>query len=179
MFGWLRRMMGEPVGERAVESSSHLPDPYSRFTDRALKVMQFANHEALRFNHEYVGTEHVLLGLIQVADGVAVAILRKCGVSTEAVRREVERLVQRGPGGESLVGRLPHTPRAEEALRWTSEEARFLSHDFVGTEHILMGLLHTSDGVAAVVLNSFGLTADRARDEVIRLSPPGRGPRPA
>ncbi|HSQ55735.1 MAG TPA: Clp protease N-terminal domain-containing protein [Gemmata sp.] len=172
MFEWLRRKRPKPDRELPPLRFSESTRP---FTALAQKVTRLANEQAHRFRHEYIGTEHLLLGLIEVRDGIASRVLNQCNISIVSVREQVERIVQHGPGGApDSSGRLPFTPRAESALRWTSEEARFLNHDFICTEHILMGLLHEREGVAFLVLRHFGLTADRARDEVIRLSPPGR-----
>src|SRR4026208_1362237 len=103
---------------------------YERFTDRARKVMQLANQEALRFNHEYIGTEHMLLGLIKEASGVAANVLKNLDIDLRKVRLEVEKIVQTGPGGEELVsGKLPHTPRAKKVIENSIEEARALKHN--------------------------------------------------
>lgn len=148
---------------------------YERFTDRARKVMQLAHHEANRLNREYIGTEHILLALIQIGNGVAAEVFKSSRISARTVREQIDRILDRGMGERTApIGGLPLTPRAELALKWAEEEARFLSHDFVCTEHLLMGLLHESEGVAHQVLLHLGLTVDRAREEVMRLSPPGR-----
>ncbi len=140
--------------------------PYERFTDRARKVMQFAHQEALRFNHEYVGTEHILLGLIKEGTGVAANILKKLGIDLRAMRLEVEKLVSSGPDLVTM-GRLPQTPRAKKAVEYAIEEARRLKHNYVGTEHLLLGLLKEHDGVAAQVLMNLGLKLDDVREEVL------------
>src|SRR6476620_8550480 len=115
---------------------------YERFTDRARKVMQLANQEAQRFNHEYIGTEHILLGLVKEGSGVAANVLKNLDVDLRKIRLEVEKIVQTGPGGRRVVlGRLPHTPRAQKAIEYAVEEARSLKHNHVGTEHLLLGLL--------------------------------------
>ena len=136
--------------------------PYERFTDRARKVMQFAHQEALRFNHEYVGTEHILLGLIKEGTGVAANILKKMGVDLRTMRLEVEKLVRSGPDLVTM-GRLPQTPRAKKAVEYAIEEARRLKHNYVGTEHLLLGLLKEHDGVAAQVMMNLGLKLDDVR----------------
>ncbi len=109
---------------------------YERFTDRARKVMQLANQEAQRFNHEYVGTEHVLLGLIKEGSGVAANVLRNLDVDLRKIRNEVEKIVQAGPEMVTM-GKLPQTPRAKKVIEYAIEEARNLNHNYVGTEHLL------------------------------------------
>ena len=121
---------------------------YERFTDRARKVMQLANQEAQRFNHEYIGTEHVLLGLIKEGSGVAANVLKNLDVDLRKIRLEVEKLVQSGPEMVTM-GKLPQTPRAKKVIEYSMEEARNLNHNYVGTEHILLGLLREQEGVAA------------------------------
>ena len=111
---------------------------YERFTDRARKVMQLANQEAQRFNHEYIGTEHVLLGLIKEGSGVAANVLKNLDVDLRKIRLEVEKLVQSGPDMVTM-GKLPQTPRAKKVIEYSMEEARHLNHNYVGTEHILLG----------------------------------------
>ncbi len=143
---------------------------YERFTDRARKVMQLANQEAQRFNHEYIGTEHVLLGLVKEGSGVAANVLKNLDIDLRKIRLEVEKIVQHGPGGEQVVmGRLPHTPRAKKVIEYSIEEARNLSHNYVGTEHLLLGLLREQEGVAAQVLMNLGLKLDDVREEVLNL----------
>ena len=143
---------------------------YERFTDRARKVMQLANQEAQRFNHEYIGTEHVLLGLVKEGSGVAANVLKNLDIDLRKIRLEVEKIVQHGPGGEQVVmGRLPHTPRAKKVIEYSVEEARNLSHNYVGTEHLLLGLLREQEGVAAQVLMNLGLKLEDVREEVLNL----------
>ena len=124
---------------------------YERFTDRARKVMQLANQEAQRFNHEYIGTEHILLGLIKEGSGVAANVLKNLEVDLRKIRLEVEKLVQSGPDMVTM-GKLPQTPRAKKVIEYSMEEARNLGHNYVGTEHILLGLLREQEGVAAYEL---------------------------
>src|SRR5579871_2020525 len=143
---------------------------YERFTDRARKVMQLANQEAQRFNHEYIGTEHILLGLVKEGSGVAANVLKNLDIDLRKIRLEVERIVQHGPGGDQVVmGRLPHTPRAKKVIEYSIEEARNLNHNYVGTEHLLLGLLREKEGVAAQVLMNLGLKLDDVREEVLNL----------
>jgi ATP-dependent Clp protease ATP-binding subunit ClpC len=143
---------------------------YERFTDRARKVMQLANQEAQRFNHEYIGTEHILLGLVKEGSGVAANVLKNLDVDLRKIRLEVEKIVQTGPGGDQVVlGKLPHTPRAKKVIEYSVEEARNLNHNYVGTEHLLLGLLREQEGVAAQVLMNLGLKLEDVREEVLNL----------
>src|SRR5579862_5132097 len=115
---------------------------YERFTDRARKVMQLANQEAQRFNHEYIGTEHVLLGLVQEGSGVAANVLKNLDIDLRKIRMEIEKIIQLGPRLKQVVkGRLPHTPRTKKVIDYAYEEARRLNHNYVGSEHILLGLM--------------------------------------
>ena len=139
---------------------------YERFTDRARKVMQLANQEAQRFNHEYIGTEHILLGLIKEGSGVAANVLKNLDVDLRKIRLEVEKLVQSGPDMVTM-GKLPQTPRAKKVIEYSMEEARHLNHNYVGTEHILLGLLREQEGVAAQVLMNLGLKLEEVREEVL------------
>ena len=141
---------------------------YERFTDRARKVMQLANQEAQRFNHEYIGTEHMLLGLVKEGTGVAANVLKNLDVDLRKIRLEVEKLVQSGPEMITM-GKLPQTPRAKKVMEYSMEEARNLNHNFVGTEHILLGLLREQEGVAAQVLMNLGLKLEEVREEVLNL----------
>ena len=150
---------------------------FERFTDRARKVMQLANQEAQRFNHEYIGTEHVLLGLVKEGSGVAANVLKNLDVDLRKIRLEVERIVQPGAVGDQVVmGRLPHTPRAKKVIEYSIEEARNLSHNYVGTEHLLLGLLREAEGVAAQVLMNLSLKLEDVREEVLNLL--GHNPMP-
>ncbi|MDK1030567.1 MAG: Clp protease N-terminal domain-containing protein, partial [Planctomycetia bacterium] len=141
---------------------------FERFTDRARKVMALAQQEAQRFNHEFVCTEHVLLGLVKEGSGVAANVLRSLDVDLKKVRFEVEKLVKSGPDMVTM-GKLPHTPRARKVIEYAIEEARHLGHNYVGTEHILLGLLREQDSVAAQVLMNLGLRLDEVRMEVMNI----------
>jgi ATP-dependent Clp protease ATP-binding subunit ClpC len=141
---------------------------FERFTDRARKVMQLANQEAQRFNHEYIGTEHILLGLVKEGSGVAANVLKNLDIDLKKVRVEVEKFVQTGPDMVT-IGRLPQTPRAKKVIDYSIEEARNLNHNYVGTEHLLLGLLREQEGVAAQVLMSLGLKLEDVREEVLNL----------
>ncbi len=141
---------------------------FERFTDRARKVMALANQEAQRFNHEYIGTEHVLLGLVKEGSGVGANVLKNLDVDLRKVRLEVEKLVKSGPDMVTM-GKLPQTPRAKKVIEFAIEEARNLNHNYVGTEHLLLGLLREQDGVAAQVLMNLGLKLEEVREEVLNL----------
>ena len=141
---------------------------YERFTERARKVMQLANQEAQRFNHEYVGTEHVLLGLVKEGSGVAANVLKNLDVDLRKIRVEVEKIVQSGPDMVTM-GKLPQTPRAKKVIEYAIEEARNLNHNNVGTEHLLLGLLREQEGVAAQVLMNLNLKLEEVREEVLNL----------
>ncbi len=141
---------------------------FGRFTDRARKVIALANQEAQRFNHEWVGTEHVLLGLVKEGTGVGANVLKNLDVDLHKVRMEVERIVKSGPE-MAPMGRLPQTPRAKKVLEYAIEEAKALNHNYVGTEHLLLGLLREREGVAAQVLMNMGLKLEEVREEVLNL----------
>jgi ATP-dependent Clp protease ATP-binding subunit ClpC len=130
--------------------------------------MQLANQEAQRFNHEYIGTEHILLGLIKEGSGVAANVLKNLDIDLRKIRHEVEKLVRSGPDLVTM-GRLPQTPRAKKVIEFSMEEARNLNHNYVGTEHILLGLLREQEGVAAQVLMNLGLKLEDVRREVLNL----------
>jgi ATP-dependent Clp protease ATP-binding subunit ClpC len=141
---------------------------FERFTDRARKVMALANQEAQRFNHEYIGTEHILLGLVKEGSGVGATVLKNLDVDIKKLRLEVEKLVKSGPDMVTM-GKLPQTPRAKKVIEYAIEEARALNHNYVGTEHILLGLLRESEGIAAQVLMNLGLKLEDVRQEVLNL----------
>ncbi len=141
---------------------------FERFTDRARKVMALANQEAQRFNHEFIGTEHLLLGLVKEGSGVGATVLKNLDVDIKKLRLEVEKLVHSGPDMVTM-GKLPQTPKAKKVIEYAIEEARSLNHNYVGTEHILLGLLRESDGIAAQVLMNLGLKLEEVRQEVLNL----------
>src|SRR5512137_1067452 len=154
---------------------------FNRFTERARKVIILAKEEAKRFNHDYIGTEHILLGLIREGEGVAAAVLEKMGVSLENIRIEIEKLVQPGPTTQ-IIGDLPFTPRAKKALELAAEEARSLGHNYIGTEHLLLGLIREEEGVASQVLMNLGLDLATVRNKVMEVlgsELPGFGQAPA
>lgn len=139
---------------------------FGRWTDRARKVMALANQEAQRFNHEYIGTEHILLGLIKEGSGTGAMIIKKLGVDRRKIFLEIEKLVKSGPETVTM-GKLPQTPRAKKVIEFAIEEARNLNHDFIGTEHLLLGLMREQDGVAAHVLMNLSLRLEDLREEVL------------
>ncbi len=141
---------------------------FSRFTERARKVIILAKEEAKRFNHDYIGTEHILLGLIKEGEGVAAAVLQNLGLSLEAIRLEVEKIVQPGPP-TVVSGDIPFTPKAKKVIELATDEARNLGHNYIGTEHLLLGLIREGEGVASQVLTNLGLDLNRVRQEVMSL----------
>lgn len=147
----------------------------NNFTPRAQQVLALARKEADRFNHNYVGTEHLLLGLIKLGQGVAVNVLQKMNLDLETVRAEVEKQVGSGPETK-MVGNIPYTPRVKKVLALAGKEAKSLNHSYVGTEHILLGLLREGEGVAARVLKSLEVDIERTRNEILRELDPNFSP---
>jgi ATP-dependent Clp protease ATP-binding subunit ClpC len=141
---------------------------FDRFTDRAKKVMSFARQEAMKFNHEYIGTEHILLGLVQEGSGVAANVLKHMSVDLEKIRHEVEKIVKTGPSMVTM-GNQPFTPRAKKVLELSMEEASQLSHNYIGTEHLLLGLIRENEGIAAQVLMNLGVKLDEVREQVLEF----------
>ena len=160
----------------------------NNFTPRAQQVLALARKEADRFNHNFVGTEHLLLGLIKLGQGVAVNVLQKMGLDLETVRMEVEKQVGTGPD-QKVIGNIPYTPRVKKVLALASKEAKALNHTYVGTEHILLGLLREGDGVAARVLKNLDVDIEQTRQEILKEldpnfqasedAPPGETPEKA
>ena len=138
------------------------------FTDRVRKVLAMAREEAIRLQHDYVGTEHLLLGLIREGEGVAAAVLTNLNVDLEQIHERVEESVRKGKATIAL-GELPYTSRAKKVLEFAMAEARDFNHSYVGTEHLLLGLLREEKGIAAQVLNSLGVTLDEAREETLKV----------
>src|SRR6476646_821307 len=156
---------------------------FERFTDRARRVLVLAQEEARLLNHNFIGTEHILLGLIHEGEGVAAKALESLGISLEAVREKVEETI--GPAGSSSTGSPPFTPRAKKVLELSLREALQLGHNYIGTEHMLLGLVREGEGVAAQVLISLGADLSRVRQQVMQLlsghlgakdAPAGSGP---
>src|ERR1700723_339481 len=157
----------------------------SNFTPRAQQVLALARKEADRLNHNFLGTEHLLLGLIKLGQGVAVNVLQKLGLDLDTVRMEVEKQVGTGPD-QKMIGNIPYTPRVKKVLALASKEAKALNHTYVGTEHILLGLLREGDGVAAKVLKNLDVDIELTRQEILKeldpnfsaqeeQQPPGEG----
>jgi ATP-dependent Clp protease ATP-binding subunit ClpC len=145
------------------------------FTPRAQQVLALASKEAERFNHNYVGTEHLLLGLIKLGQGVAVSVLQKMGLDLKTVRMEVEKHVG-SPPETKMIGKFPYTPRVKKVLALAGKEAQALHHSYVGTEHILLGLLREDEGVAARVLKSLEVDLARTRNEILKELDPNFAP---
>ena len=141
---------------------------FDRFTDRARKVMGLARQEAQRFNHDYIGTEHILLGLVQEGSGVAASVLKNLDIDLRKIRQEVEKLVSNGTSMVTM-GQLPFTPRAKKVLELSLEEASNLGHTYIGTEHLLLGLIRENEGIAAQVLRNLKVRLEDVRDEVLEL----------
>jgi ATP-dependent Clp protease ATP-binding subunit ClpC len=151
---------------------------FNRFTERARKVVILAKEEAKRFNHNHIGTEHLLLGLIKEGEGVASAVLQNLGLSLDMIRLEVEKLVQHGPS-TVVSGDIPFTPKAKKVIELAMDEARHLGHNYIGTEHLLLGLIREAEGVASQVLLNLGLDLARVRNEIMVLLgsvTPGQSP---
>jgi len=140
---------------------------FERFTDRARRVVVLAQEEARMLNHNYIGTEHILLGLIHEGEGVAAKALESLNISLEAVRQQVEEII--GQGQAAPTGHIPFTPRAKKVLELSLREALQLGHNYIGTEHILLGLIREGEGVAAQVLQKLGADLNRVRQTVIQI----------
>jgi len=145
----------------------------NRFTERAQRVILVAEEEAKRLNHDYVGTEHILLGMIAIGEGVAAQVLSNLGVDLRMVRQEIEKIVGQGDN-VTLLGNIPFTPRAKKVLEFAVEEAVNLGHSHVGTEHLLLGLIREEEGIAAQVMENLGVRIDIVREEINILL--GEGP---
>ncbi|NUQ33593.1 MAG: ATP-dependent Clp protease ATP-binding subunit [Planctomycetaceae bacterium] len=142
---------------------------FDNFTERARKVLGLARQEAQKFNHEYIGTEHILLGLILEGSGVAANVLRNMEIDLRKIRLEIEKLVQQGPQMVTAPGKLPFTPRAKRVIDLAKQEAQALAHEYIGTEHLLLGLLKENEGIAAQVLMNLGVRLEEVREEVLEL----------
>src|SRR6478736_3295110 len=139
----------------------------NNFTPRAQQALALSRKEADRFNHNFVSTEHLLLGLIALGQGVAVNVLQKLGLDLETVRLEVEKMVGTGLD-QKMIGNIPYTPRVKKVLAFAAKEAKALNHTYVGTEHILLGILREGDGVAARVLNNLAIDIEVTRQHVLK-----------
>jgi ATP-dependent Clp protease ATP-binding subunit ClpC len=141
---------------------------FDRFTERARKVIMLAKEEARKFNHDYIGTEHILLGLLREGEGVAAAVLQSLGLNLDMIRQEVEKLVQ--PGSGTIVsGDIPFTPKSKKVIEFAMEEARSLGHNYIGTEHLLLGLIRETEGMASRVLINVGLNLEKVKQEIMEL----------
>jgi ATP-dependent Clp protease ATP-binding subunit ClpC len=163
VLAWLRRQGSTLATEQAFDSM----DRFDKFTDRARKVLTLAQDEAQRFNHNYIGTEHLLLGLVREGEGVAARVLENMNVELAKVRTAVEFII--GRGDRPVVGEVGLTPRAKRVIELAIDEARRLGHNYIGTEHLLLGLVREGEGIAAGVLESLGVNLDKVRHEVIRV----------
>src|SRR5262245_41806933 len=159
------RAMG--AAPRPIEATGdpRMSDKFDKFTERARKVLTLAQEEAQRFNHNYIGTEHLLLGLVREGDGVAARVLSNMGVQLPKVRSAVEFII--GRGETMVMGEIGLTPRAKKVIELAVDEARRLNHHYIGTEHLLLGLVREGAGVAAGVLESLGVSLDKVRNQVI------------
>src|SRR5512143_1370234 len=141
---------------------------HDKFTERVRKVMYLAREEAARLQHDYIGTEHLLLGVIREGEGIAATVLNNLGLDLDAIRQAVESMVA-STGGTLTIGEIPFTPRAKRVLELSVDEARQLGHNYVGTEHLLLGLIREGEGVAARVLLELGVDRKKVREETLKL----------
>src|SRR5918912_73252 len=144
-----------------------MADRFDKFTERARRVLTLAQEEAQRFNHNYIGTEHLLLGLVREGDGVAAKVLANLGVELNKVRSAVEFIIDRGD--RAVLGEIGLTPRAKKVIELAVDEARRLSHHYIGTEHLLLGLVREGNGIGVGVLENMGVAPDQARAETLRV----------
>src|SRR3989304_515312 len=144
-----------------------MADRFDKFTERARRVLTLAQEEALRFNHNYIGTEHLLLGLVREGEGVAAKVLANLGVELNKVRSAVEFII--GRGDRAVMGEIGLTPRAKKGIELAVDEARRPRHHYIGTEHLLLGLVREGEGIAAGVLESLGVSLEKLRAEVTRI----------
>ncbi len=147
---------------------------FERFTEHARHVMALANREAQLFGHEYIGTEHILWGLAKEVSGVAAAVLAHFDVDLKPLRKEVETLLENQPHKDTVEA-LPQSQSAKDVVKYAIEEVRTLHHNYIGTEHLLLGLMRDSEMVSAQILANLGLNLDAVRDEVRKLAPPSHG----
>src|SRR5450432_967513 len=144
-----------------------MADRFDKFTERARKVLSLAQEEAQRFQHNYIGTEHLLLGLVREGEGVAAKILANLGVELNKVRSTVKFVI--GRGDRIVLDEIGLTPRSKKVIELAVDEARRLNHHYIGTEHLLLGLVREGEGIAAGVLESLGVTLERARTEMLQI----------
>ena len=180
LLGWrMRRALGPASGDWATTTrvsdrppASH--DRFDKFTDHARKALTLAQDEAQRFNHNYIGTEHLLLGLIREEDGTAARVLQNLRIDLVKVRTATEFII--GRGDTPVGGEVGLTPRAKRVIELAIAEARAFGHRYIGTEHLLLGLLREGEGIGAGVLESLGVTLGRTRSEVLRVIAAGDAP---
>ena len=163
------------VANTFVRSSPSYPEAYTNFTPRAAQALALSRKEADRFNHNFVGTEHLLLGLIALDQGVAVTVLGKLGLNLESVRKEIEQQVGKGPD-QKMIGNIPYTPRVKKVLALADKERSALNHSYLGTEHILLGLLREGDGVAARVFKNLDVNLEQTRVQILKELDPNYDP---
>ena len=181
-MNWIKSWWKKLKESRGIE----LAEALQNFTPRAQSVIELAQKHAVRLGHSFIGTEHVLLGLLELGQGIACTVLLRFGVQYEAVRKEMERLISVGDTSLPLRSPIP-TPRVKKVFGWAKKEAEALRHHYIGTEHLLLGLLREDDGVAALVLRNFNVDLKHTRREILReldanavsndeqQSPPGPG----
>ena len=169
------KSLWKTLGAAAAGGAEASGDSLRNFTPRAQQVLALARNEADRFHHNFVGTEHLLLGIIQLGQGVAVNVLQKLGLDLETVRLEVEKQVGTGPD-QKMLGNIPYTPRVKKVLALADKEAKALNHTYIGTEHILLGLLLEGDGVASRVLQSLEVDVEQTRQEILKELDPNWQP---
>ena len=163
-FGWIHKVL---QGKQTSPADVVKRDRFDRFTEQARRVLTLSQEEAQRFQHNYIGTEHLLLGLVRESEGVAGQVLANLGVELNKVRSGVEFII--GRGDRVVSGEVGLTPRAKKVIELAVDEARRLNHHYIGTEHLLLGLLRENDGVAASVLEKLGVTLERARTEILQI----------
>ena len=153
--------------DRIAENTGDPKDRFARFTVRAKRVLSYSQEEAQRFQHNYIGTEHLLLGLVREQGGIAVHVLHNLGVELNKVRNAVENII--GRGDRIVLGEIGLTPRAKKIIELAADEARLLNHSYIGTEHLLLGLIREGEGIAAGILQSLNVELKQVRQETIRL----------
>ncbi len=176
-----RRQIVQVISQGGTSVGGEMPEGFQRFTDRVRMVLTYAQEEAQRLNHNYIGTEHLLLGLVREGDGVAARVLNNMGVQLPKVRAAVESII--GWGDSMIVGELGLTPRAKKVIELAVDEARKLNHHYIGTEHMLLGLIDEGHGISAGVLESLGVRLAEARRQIMQIIGKGGevvgGPMPA
>jgi ATP-dependent Clp protease ATP-binding subunit ClpC len=153
--------------ERAEDGFPTAMQYINYLTPRAARIFELARMEATRFKHNFIGTEHVLLGLLELGSGVAVNVLKNHGLHTDVVRKEIEKQIGAGPE-QQIIGHIPFTPRVMKVIELAAKEAKAMSHTYIGTEHILLGRLREHEGAASRVLTSLGLNSAKMRIEILK-----------